>query len=420
MDSRSTSIVGARRWLYAVVCCAISAAPCLGQNAALDWNVIASNAIVTSGQSSVVQTRSFAMVQAAVHDALNAIDRRYESYADPGAMVLSASPTVAVATAAHDVLVALFPAQRDALDASLTSALAGVPDAQARQGGAAVGQAAAARVVARRASDGSASANRPYTPGDAPGDYQPTTPNAAVVVPGWGDVQPFVITDLLQHRPPQPYPLNDDRYDRDVAEVQLMGAASSAARSAERTQVARFWAEPQATMWNRIARTAAQQAGTGLWETARLLAVLNLAQADATISVWEAKYFYTFWRPITAIRNAHLDGNGDTQSDPGWTSLLTASNHPEYPSAHSYQAAAAAEVLAETFGDAFAFHVTSTTLADVTRSFERFSDAAAECGDSRIFGGIHFRLAVETGLKRGAVIGQLVEGVALNPMPFRN
>ena len=115
-------------------------------------------------------------------------------------------------------------------------------------------------------------------------------------------------------------------------------------------------------MWNRIARGAAQRAGIGLWETARLLAVLNLAQADASISVWEAKYFYSLWRPITAIRRADLDGNGDTQSDPGWTSLLTASNHPEYPSAHGYQAASAAEVLAETFGDAFEFESTSTTL----------------------------------------------------------
>jgi hypothetical protein len=198
-----------------------------------------------------------------------------------------------------------------------------------------------------------------------------------------------------------------------------MGAASSAVRSVERTQIARFWAEPQAPMWNRIARRAIQQAGLDLWKSARLLAVLNLAQADATISVWEAKYFYTFWRPITAIRRAHLDGNGDTEAEPGWVSLLTASNHPEYPSAHSYQAAAAAEVLAETFGDAFSFSTTSATLSDVTRAFDSFSEAAAECAESRIYGGIHFRLAVETGLKRGAAIGRAVEGEALNPMAFR-
>ena len=208
MGARSEpGIFRAGRWLQVAVCCAIGAAPCLGQNVVLDWNVVASSAIVTSGQSSVVQTRSFAMVQAAAHDALNAIDRRYESYAEPGTMVLGASPDAAVATATHDVLVALFPAQREALDARLAAALSAVPDGQAKQGGIAVGQAAAVRIVALRASDGSVNANRPYTPGTAPGNYQPTTANAPVVAPGWGDVAPFVITDLAQHRPPRRIPL---------------------------------------------------------------------------------------------------------------------------------------------------------------------------------------------------------------------
>jgi hypothetical protein len=411
---RATSI-----WLATTIGL-IGAVPCAGQtNAAVDWNLIASNAIVASGQSSVVQTRSFAIVQVAVHDALNAVDRRYATWSDALPVVIGASPDAAVATAAHDALVGLFPAQRDALDAVYAAAMAGLPEGQAKQAGAALGKTAAATTLTRRESDGSANANRPYTPGEAPGDYLPTTPTSPVVTPGWGEVAPFALTDLAERRPPPPYRLNDDQYDRDVAEVQLIGAASSTVRSAERTQIARFWAEPQAPMWNRIARGAIQDAGLDLWKSARLLAVLTLAQADATISVWEAKYFYAFWRPITAIRRAHLDGNGDTAADPGWVSLLTASNHPEYPSAHSYQAAAAAEVLAETFGDAFAFSTTSATLADVTRTFDSFSEAAAECGDSRIYGGIHFRLAVETGLKRGAAIGRAVEGDALTPMPFR-
>jgi hypothetical protein len=213
----------------------------------------------------------------------------------------------------------------------------------------------AARIVARRTADGAAGANRPFTPGSGPGEYRPTTPNAPVVTPGWGDVAPFVLNDLANHRPPPPYPLNDDPYDRDVAEVQAIGAASSAFRSPERTQIARFWAEPQATMWNRSARSAALRADLDLWRTARLLAVMNLAQADATVSVWAAKYIYLLWRPITAIRNADVDGNGDTAADPAWTSLLTASNHPEYPSAHSYQAAAAADVLGEILGNDFPF-----------------------------------------------------------------
>ncbi len=197
-----------------------------------------------------------------------------------------------------------------------------------------------------------------------------------------------------------------------------MGAAQSTERSDEQTQIARFWAEPMATMWNRIARTVAQQQGLGLWESARLLAVMNFALADATISVYTAKYVYNFWRPITAIRNADLDENPDTDADPDWTSLLTANNHPEYPSAHSYQAAAAAEVLAATIGDDTPFSIDSVTLPNVKRTFESFSQAAAEIGESRIYGGIHFRLAVEIGLKRGAIIGRRVERQALRPRGF--
>jgi len=153
-------------------------------------------------------------------------------------------------------------------------------------------------------------------------------------------------------------------------------------------------------MWNRIARTLAQQRGLGLWESARLLAVLNFAIGDATISVYAAKYVYNFWRPITAIR-AVEDGNARTVADPEWTSLLTANNHPEYPSAHSYQAGAAAEVLAATFGADTPFAIQSVSLPNITRTFESFSQAAAETGESRIYGGIHFptgrRGRIETG-----------------------
>jgi hypothetical protein len=214
-----------------------------------------------------------------------------------------------------------------------------------------------------------------------------------------------------------PYSIEHHQYAQDFAEVKLIGATQSTERSDEQTEIARFWAEPMATMWNRIARTVAQQQGLGLWESARLLAVLDFALADATISVYAAKYVYNFWRPLTAIRNADLDGNPDTDADLEWTSLLTASNHPEYPSAHSYQAGAAAAVLAATFGDV-GFAIQSVTLPNVTRTFDSFSEAAAEIGESRIYGGIHFRRAVEVGLKRGTVIGRRVERQALRPRRF--
>jgi hypothetical protein len=171
-------------------------------------------------------------------------------------------------------------------------------------------------------------------------------------------------------------------------------------------------------MWNRIGRTAATERALGLWESGRLFATLNLALADATICVFEAKYRLNFWRPLTAIRAADHDGNGDTEADPSWTSL-TASNHPEYPSAHSIQGAAAAEVLAEIFGDETAFEATSLNLPNVTRAFERFSQASEENQLSRIYGGIHFRTAVEDAARMGRLIGRHVEGRWLEAAPFR-
>ncbi len=308
-----------------------AATPCQAQglNAVLEWNLIASNAAVAGGQNSVVQTRTFAMVQAAVHDALNAMDRRYELYVPVPILPIGGSPEAAVATAAHDVLVALIPSQSESLDAAYAAALASIIDGPAKEIGIAAGVAAASAILALRAADGAADANRPYTPGTEPGDYQLTNPNASIVTPGWGDVAPFVLKDPAGFRPPPPYSIEHHQYAQDFAEVKLIGAIQSTERSDEQTEIARFWAEPMATMWNRIARTVAQEQGLGLWESARLLAVLDFALADATISVYAAKYVYNFWRPITAIRNADLDGNPETDADLEWTSLLTASNHPD-------------------------------------------------------------------------------------------
>ncbi len=406
------------RWIalsMTVVAAAFCAAvPCQAQglNPVLEWNLLASNAAVAAGQNSVLQTRTFAMVQAAVHDALNAIDGRYELYVRAPILPIGGSPEVAVATAAHDVLIALLPSQSGSLDAAYAAALASVAAGAAKEIGLTAGRTAASAILALRAADGAANANRPYTPGTEPGDYQLTNPNAPAVTPGWGDVAPFVLKDAAGFRPPPPYSIEHQQYAEDFAEVKLIGAALSTARNEEQTEIARFWAEPMATMWNRIARTLAQQQGLGLWESARLLAVLNFAVGDATISVYAAKYVYNFWRPITAIR-AVEDGNARTVADPEWISLLTANNHPEYPSAHSYQSGAAAEVLAARFGADTPFAIQSVSLPNVTRTFKSFSQAAAEIGESRIYGGIHFRLAVEVGLNRGAIIGRRVERRAL-------
>jgi hypothetical protein len=419
-ESASARALGraGRPWITLSISVAASAlfaaAPSLAQepNAVVEWNLRASNAVVAGGQNGVVQTRTLAMVQAAVHDALNVVDTRYELYVRAPILPTGGSPEAAVATAARNVLVALIPSQSGPLDAAYAATLASIAAGPAKETGIAAGNAAAAAILALRATDRAANANRPYTPGTEPGDYQLTNPNAPAVTPGWGDVAPFVLKDAAGFRPPPPYSIEHLQYAEDFAEAKLIGAAISTARSEEQTEIARFWAEPMATMWNRIARTLAQQHGLGLWESARLLAVLNFAVADATISVYAAKYVYNFWRPITAI-HAVEDGNPRTVADPEWTSLLAANNHPEYPSAHSYQAGAAAEVLAATFGADTPLSIQSATLPNVTRTFVSLSQAAAEIGESRIYGGIHFRLAVEVGLKRGTIIGRRVERQAL-------
>jgi hypothetical protein len=407
------------RWLALSL---LSAAPCSAQaqdaNAVLEWNRLTSNAVVAAAQNSVPQTRTFAMVHTAVHDALNAIDRRYQPYAGGQLAPLGASPEAAVAAAAHDVLVSLFSAQRASLDAAYAAALARIADGQGKTAGIGAGQAAASAIIALRQFDRAAEANRPYEPGTAPGDYQPTSPNAPMVAPGWGEVTPWAIT-IDQFRFKTRPRLNVDEYDRDVGEVQAIGSAQNARRTTDQTVIARFWAEATSTMWNRIGRTAATERALGLWESGRLFATLSLALADATICVFEAKYRLNFWRPLTAIRAADHDGNGDTEADPSWTSLLTASNHPEYPSAHSIQGAAAAEVLAEIFGDETAFEATSLNLPNVTRAFERFSQASEENQLSRIYGGIHFRTAVEDAARMGRLIGRHVEGRWLEAAPFR-
>jgi hypothetical protein len=232
----------------------LCAPPCHAQstNAVLDWNLIVSNTAVAGGQSSVVQTRTFAMVQAAVHDALNAIDRRYELYVQAPILPIGASPEAAVATAAHNVLVALIPAQSESLDAAYATALASIADGPAKEVGVAAGKAAAAAILALRAADGAANANRPYTAGTEPGDYQLTNPTAPAVTPGWGDVAPFALKDPAGFRPPPLYSIEHHQYAEDFAEVKRIGAAQSTERSDEQTQIARFWAEPMATMWNRM------------------------------------------------------------------------------------------------------------------------------------------------------------------------
>ena len=335
-----------------------------------------------------------------------------------------ASEEAAAAVAAHDVLVSVLPAQQATLDAALASSLAAVPNGKAEDAGVAFGKLVASRMIAERADDGSTDVVT-YVPGNEPDDWQPTPPNfPTAALPQWATVEPFGISSPDQFRAAPPPSLNSPAFTAAFNQIKAIGAQGSTTRTAEQTDIARFWAGPSGTVqppghWNSIARGVADSQDNSLAENARLFAQLNIGMADALIAAWDTKYAYSFVRPVTAIRNADNDGNPDTVGDATWLPLLTTPGHPSYMAAHSTLSATAATVLAEFYGnDAIPFTSTAETTAGgttITRSFDSFSEAAQEAGASRIYGGIHWSFDNEAGLEAGHSIGEFVAGNVLRP-----
>jgi membrane-associated phospholipid phosphatase len=367
-------------------------------NEAIVWNELMLQAIAlsSSSPSPLIATRVMAIESLAVFNALSSIEG-------------GASAVAAVAQAARDVLVQLFPAQSATFDALLASSLGAIADGEAKSDGIAAGAQAAADMIETRADDGW-NASVPYTPTAEPGRWQPTPPaHLPAAAPQWGDVEPFALLSSDQFLPKGPPALTSRGYAKAFHEVQSLGEADSALRTPEQTEIAKFWvfgARTPPGAWNDIASDIAQAEGLSLTETARLLATLNVAEADAMIAVWDAKYFYDTWRPVTAIRNADDIGNRWISEDPDWTPLLTTPNHPEYVSGHSTISAAAAEVLTAYFGKHYEFSATSPGVA--TRHFDSFWDAANEAAMSRMYGGIHFSFANQDGLKLGEDVADWV------------
>lgn len=383
-------------------------------NAVVHWNGVAAQAFAPiHGTNSIGQSRTLAIVQAAVHDAVNAIDRRYAAYTPGVPAAPNASVDAAVAAAARDALVALLPEQAALVEAAYEAALQALPDGQAKTEGVATGQAAARANLARRLNDGADGAAEPvYVPRDEPGDYQFTAPFDFAFLPGWGRVQPFVI-DVTAHRLPGPLPLGSAAYAKDLAQVRSIGQLQSTTRTAEQAEIARFWYEDSPLGWNRIANTAVQQRKLDNWDAARTFALVNFAMADGFIAGFAEKYEHRFWRPVTAIHAAGDDGNPHTRADALWEPLLVTPPVPDYPSTHTVLGWAAAEVLIELFGDRLRYETTSLTLPGVSRGFRGFSQAAEENGDSRVYAGIHFRHAVKEGRRQGRGIGKAVATTAL-------
>ena len=385
------------------------------------WSAIATTAVQQDaaanppGLAPMDESRAYAMAFAASHDALNAIDRRYKPYLTD-TTASEASADAAAAAPAHDVMTATVPSQAAYLDAQYTQELAKVSDGASKAAGIALGQRTAKALLDARASDGSANAQGPYSQPADPGVYQPTIPVGVATYVNWGQVKTFVLTSGEQFRSPPPYRVTDAAYTADYDEMKAIGGMTSSVRTADQSEIAKFWLESTPGTFARIAAKVAVAQNMNGWDQARLFAMVELAEADAYTTSLETKYFYKFWRPITAIRAGDADGNPDTAGDPTWTPFdFVTPPVPDYPSAHAGAAGAGAAVLQAFFGDAATFTYTSTSLPTATRSFTSFSQVANEIGLSRIYVGYHFRLAVTEGLKQGQSVGSYVAQHALAP-----
>jgi PAP2 superfamily len=385
----------------------------------IDWNRVLLSIVNTPGAqpANIQPTRNFAILHAAIYDAVNAIDRTHQPYLIAVRAPRDASETAAADAAAHTALVGLYPAQKTSLDADYTAELAKVGDGPAKDKGVRLGEQVASDLLAIRANDGSNVTPPPFVAGTNPGDYRSTPPNfPAPVFTTWGRVTPFVLDSGDQFRPAPPPALTSDAYAAAINEVKSLGSATSTTRTADQTEIGKFWNPPIQNFWNQIAQTVALDHHSDLPTTARLFASLNLSFADSAIAFYDAKYTYQLWRPVTAIRLADSDGNPNTVGDPNWLPLAgnTAAD-PSYPGAHSTISAAGADVLASFFGNGQHFSVTSTALPGVTRSFGSFAAAAQEAGLSRIFSGQHTRLDHVAGLKLGRAVAGFVLHNALLP-----
>ena len=327
-----------------------------------------------------------------------------------------ANPDAAVAAAVRDVLVHEMPFAVALLDAEYAAAIAALPVADTTTQGIALGQRRAAAMLAARANDGLADAQGRFTEGAAPGDYRFTPPFDFAADVHWGDqMKPFSIASALAYRAPAPYAVTDAAYTADYNEVKALGAAVGSTRTADQSELGRFWLENTNISWMQIALQLAPSKAMSGWALMRTLALIQVAQADAYTACIESKYFYHFWRPITAIQLGESDGNSATVGDPAWGSFdPVCPPVPDYPSGHSASAGAGAIVLAQAFGgDAASFTHQSVSLPGPTRSFTSFSKAQDEIGLSRICVGYHFRLAVTAGIAQGRAVAAQVMATQL-------
>lgn len=417
------------------------AAPAQQIDEVLKWNGVWLNAIrdFGAGGGNVPPTdisRQGAIIHASIFDSINSIKMQFQPYKVSIDVPRDTSPQAAVASAGYKALSFLYPQFQNRFDLAWAESLAAIPNGAAKTQGIALGSAVADAIIASRANDGSSN-NTPYIFNGGPGQYQPTPPQFSgnLIGPNWHAVTPWVLSSGSQFRPPAPPALDSNEYLAAFNEVKSLGDINSTTRTPEQTQIASFWANDRAGTFSRvghtnhIARVASLQEGLDLYENARLFGLLNIADADAVIAGWDAKYAtdLDFWRPVTGIQQADRDGNPNTIADPNWIPLSHDPNvngftpfFPAYVSGHAILGGVSSSILEKYFGtDDLPLTIGTDDPGYIggLRSYDTLSEIARENGVSRIYLGIHWRFDVDEGLAAGDQIGDYIFGQCMQPIP---
>lgn len=393
--------------LTAALGLAVCAAQAARADAVTEWNITAGEVVTAAAMLTPPANRVMALAHTAAYEAANAITKRYPQ---PSGSDLKAAPgasvEAAIAAAHRSVLTQLLPAQKAAIEKAYQAALGKIGDEQAKAQGVAVGEAAAAALQARRADD-QVPPRESYRPLTTAGTY---TPTATPIVTQWPGRKPWLMTSASQFRPGPPPALSSESWARDYNEIKSVGGRGSTARTAEQTDIARFWEATLPTIYHGLVRSLAHMPGRDITQNARLFAVVTQATDDSLIAVFDAKYHYFFWRPMTAIRNGDRDGNDATERDASWLPLIDTPMHPEYPCAHCIQAAAIGVVLQAELGQGGkqpVWTTSSSTANGASRSWTNLDAFVQEVADARVYDGVHYRFSTETAMAMGKQIGAL-------------
>ena len=396
-------------------------------NQVVSWNATLLTIVRTPGAqpATVHPTRSFAIMHVAIYDAVNAIDRTHKPYlVRLRGVSRSACQDAAAASAAHEVLVKLYPTFQPTLDAQLEQSLALLPDGPSKIEGITIGETVADQILAVRSNDGSNAPPITFVFVNAAGGYQSTPPNfpPQPQFTNWSHVTPFALESANQFRLGPPPALTSDAYTDAFNEVKSLGIAHSTTATSDQALTGSFWNGAIQNYWNEITQTATLRHALSTAQSARVFALLNLSFADGVIAFYDTKYTYNFWRPVTAIQDAAIDSNPQTIPDPAWLPEVGKTTpDPSYPGAHAVISAAGASVLNSFFGKKdFDFIVTSEVLPGVTRSFANFSAASDEATMSRIFAGVHFRTDLTSGRRMGSEVADFVIDDFLTPVNARD